>query len=220
MVDNIRTIALPMPMGMGSVNCYLISTTDGHILIDCGCSFGRRELFRQLDNAGVKPGFLHLVLLTHGDFDHTGNAWSLHKTYGAKLAMHPADAGMVEQGNMFVNRKDPGFLARTLVPIFTGFTKRSRFTPDIFLVDGYELDQHSINARVVSTPGHSRGSIGILTEQGNFFCGDLFENRERPRLNSLMDDLEAGKDSAAKVKNLNVKMIYPGHGKPFPWEEL
>ncbi len=220
MDDNIRTIMLPMPMGMGTVNCYLMSIVNGYILIDCGCSSSRKELHKQLDNLCVKPGLLQLVLLTHGDFDHTGNAKFLHETYGARLAIHPSDAGMVEQGNMFVNRKDPGFFARSLIPLLTGFKKSCRFTPDLLLNDGFDLFQYGINARVVAIPGHSPGSIGILTEQGCLFCGDLFENREKPQLNSLMDDMVAGKNSAAKVKDLQVKMIYPGHGFPFPLEEL
>ncbi|RLI67201.1 hypothetical protein DRO91_10540, partial [Candidatus Heimdallarchaeota archaeon] len=31
-------------------------------------------LERELEKAGCKPGDLKLVVLTHGDFDHTGNA--------------------------------------------------------------------------------------------------------------------------------------------------
>ncbi len=65
-------------------------------------------------------------------------------------------------------------------------------------------------------PGHSRGSIGILTAHGDLFCGDLLENIKRPKLTSLMDDLAAAQASVEKLKSLEVKTVYPGHGAAFP----
>ncbi len=221
MSEGIKTIELPMPLGMGTVNCYLLSSANGFILIDSGLSIARKELRGQLESAGCAPGSLQLIILTHGDFDHTGNARYLRERYGAKLAMHPMDAGMAKTGNMFVNRRDPGFLVKNLISLFTGFGKGSRFTPDFLLEEGTDLQPYGWeDARVISIPGHSWGSIGILTARGDFFCGDLFENHTQPMLNSIMDDREAGESSLARVKELKINTIYPGHGKPFTREEL
>ena len=44
--------------------------------------------------------------------------------------MHRDDAGMAERGDMFVNRKRPNLLVRSLVPLFTGFDPAERFTPN------------------------------------------------------------------------------------------
>lgn len=79
---------------------------------------------------------------------------------------------------------------------------------------------YGCDARAISLPGHSRGSIGILTRNGDLFCGDLLENQTRPALNGIMDDIEAGRASIEKLKGLNVKTVYPGHGAPFPMEAL
>jgi len=95
--------------------------------------------------------------------------------------MHPDDAGLVERGDMFSNRKKPNFLITAMIPLFTGFRKSDRFTPDILLEDGYDLSHYGLNAKVISLPGHSRGSIGILTKEGDLFCGDFFENIKGPR---------------------------------------
>ena len=100
----IATIALALPFRMGSVNCYLISTEGGYILIDAGASSGRSALEKALVHAGCKPGNLDLIVLTHGDFDHTGNAAYLRGRYGTEVAMHADDAGMAERGDMFWNR--------------------------------------------------------------------------------------------------------------------
>ncbi len=205
---------------MGRVNCYLIQGAEGYVLIDTGSVNARTQLTGELEKAGCHPGSLKLILLTHGDFDHTGNAAYLLSTFGTRIAMHPYDAGMVERGDMFANRKKPNFLITAMIPLFTGFRKSERFTPDILLEDGYDLSQYGLKAKVLSLPGHSRGSIGILTEEGELFCGDLFENTKQPVLNSLIDDPEAAHASLERLRTLGIKLVYPGHGQPFAWEQL
>jgi glyoxylase-like metal-dependent hydrolase (beta-lactamase superfamily II) len=121
---------------------------------------------------------------------------------------------------MFVNRKPPGWVIRTLLPFFTGFGPGERFTPDISLTDGQDLSALGVEATVLSLPGHSKGSIGILAAGGNLFCGDLLENTTEPKLNSLMDDPDAATASVAKLRPLSVTTVYPGHGEPFPFAHL
>jgi len=220
MTATLTTLKLPMPMRTGNVNCYLLRSEAGFFLIDTGSSSARKQLLSELANAGCIPGSLRLVLLTHGDFDHTGNTACLRSTFGTKLAMHRADSGMGESGDMFENRKKPNVLIRTLIPLFTGFGESERFTPDLLLEDGADLSPHGLDARVLSLPGHSKGSIGILTAEGDLFCGDLFENTKGPVLNALMDDLESAKVSLAVLESYKIRFVYPGHGEPFAMEQL
>jgi hydroxyacylglutathione hydrolase len=220
MPQDIQIIGLPMPLVLGRVNCYLIQTAAGHILIDTGGSNARKELRRELKRAGCMPGSLSLVLLTHGDFDHTGNAAYLRTAFQTQIAMHHDDAGMGELGDMFVNRKKPNILIRSFIPIFTGFGKTERFIPDVFIDDGYDLAQYGLEAKIIYLPGHSKGSIGILTAKGELFCGDLFENTKGPTLNTLMDDPATANTSVAMLKTLKINMIYPGHGEPFMMDML
>ena len=220
MLQKLTTLSLPMPMRMGNVNCYLLHTEAGYFLVDTGSSSARKQLLRELANAGCIPGSLRLVLLTHGDFDHTGNAAFLRSSFGVKLAMHRADSGMGESGDMFENRKKPNVIIRSLIPLFTGFGKEEQFSPDLLLDDGYDLSTHGLEARVLSLPGHSKGSIGVLTAEGDLFCGDLFENTKGPALNSLMDDPEAAKVSLAVLESYKTRFVYPGHGEPFAMESL
>ncbi len=69
MPQEIKTIRLLLPYHLGSVNCYLIETDTGYILIDTGGSNKRTDLEKELASAGCKPGYLKLIVLTHGDFD-------------------------------------------------------------------------------------------------------------------------------------------------------
>ena len=104
MPQDISRIILPLPLRMGKVNCYLIRTGAGHVLIDTGGSNARKRLCRELANAGCKRGSLKLVILTHGDFDHIGNAAYLRTAFGTRIAMHRDDTEMAERADMFVNR--------------------------------------------------------------------------------------------------------------------
>ncbi len=67
----------------------------------------RDALEKELENAGCKPGNLQLIVLTHGDTDHAGNCAYLREKYGAQIAMHSDDSGMVERGYPSWNRKMP-----------------------------------------------------------------------------------------------------------------
>lgn len=160
-------------------------------------------------------------MITHGDFDHTGNAACLRKAFGTKIAMHRDDLGMTERGDMLSNRKKSSVLSRIMAPVapfLFGFGKPSRFAPDILLHDGDDLTGYGFDARVLSLPGHSQGSIGILTADGDLFCGDLLDNTVKPALSDIMDDPAAGKASVKKLAGRKINTVYPGHGQPFPME--
>ncbi len=215
MPQEIKTISVPLPYRLGTVNCYLIRTDTGYVLIDTGCTKRRAYLVKELEGAGCKPGNLQLVILTHGDFDHSGNAAYLRKMFGARILMHRDDSGMVELGNMYWNRSKSNILVKMIAPVFFRFGKSERFKPDSYVEDGQDLSEDGFDARVVHIPGHSKGSIGILTRGGELFCGDLLENKRKPKLNSLIDDPATANTSVDKLSKLVTRTVYPGHGKPF-----
>jgi glyoxylase-like metal-dependent hydrolase (beta-lactamase superfamily II) len=215
--SEIKSITLHYLM---DVNSYLVKTGDSYILIDTGFSTKRTDFEKELENAGLRPGNLKLIVLTHGDFDHTGNAAYLRKKFGTEIAMHDGDSGMVERADMFWNRKKGNILLEMMVPILFGFGKSERFKPDLYIEDGYNLSRYGFDATVLHIPGHSKGSIGILTAGGDLFCGDLIMNVDKPGLNSNMDDSTAANTSVEKLKKLSINTVYSGHGKPFSWEQF
>ena len=54
-----------------------------------------RSILDKLAGAGCQPGQLKLIVLTHGDVDHAGNAAYLREKYGAPIASHAAEMGVV-----------------------------------------------------------------------------------------------------------------------------
>lgn len=216
----IYPITLPLPLGGRTVNCYLLPVEGGFVLIDCGAPNARKTLLGDLERLGCRKGELRLIAITHGDFDHTGNAAYLRETYGGVIAMHPGDALMAEAGDMFANRRKGNALLRALVPKLVGFGKAERFIPDVLLADGASLEEYGLAAQVVSIPGHSLGSVGLLTAEGDFFCGDLLENSKTPGINGIMDDPQAAAKSVEKLSTLGIKRVYPGHGAPFTLDQM
>ena len=83
-------------------------------------------------------------------------------------------------------------------------------------MDGDDLSEYGFDARVLSIPGHSKGSIGVLTAAGDLFCGDLLENAKEPATNSIMDDPAACGASLETLQHFEINTVYPGHGRPFP----
>ena len=219
-MQGIHTITLALPYKLGSVNCYLVGTGTGHVLIDTGASNKRTELRNELESAGCKPGDLLLIVLTHGDFDHTGNAAYLREKFGTQIAMSKDDAGMAEQGDMFWNRSSGNTLIRIVAPILFGFPKSNRFAPDLYLEEWDDFSEYGFDAQVLSLPGHSKGSIGILTASGDLFCGDLLENDKEPAFNAIMDDPAAARASVEMLSDLEISTVYPGHGRPFPMDRF
>ena len=196
-------------------NCYLIHTEKGYFLIDTGIKNRRKELEDSIVEAGCQPDDLKLIIITHGHIDHIGNASYLRNKYGAKIAMHRGDVKMVTGAGMFADAppslmiKLIGFLIK-----ITGLSDFETFTPDIMLEDNQSLQEYGLDATVLHTPGHSKGSISILTASGDLFCGDIF-NGSVEGVTTLVDDQSKLDLSVEHLKALTNESFYPGHGKIF-----
>lgn len=229
-----------IPIDLGGVNSYLIEVGQGFVLVDTGGhlvldkSFDnrRRKLLTALDAAGCAPGGLRLIFLTHGDNDHAANAAYLRETFGAPLAMHPDDLALVEQPDLalymgsfryrsaalnLVFRLMKGKIARITQKTLEDF---QGFRPDILLSDGQDLSEYGVDAQVVSLPGHTPGSVGLLFRDGTLLSGDTLVNNKKPASAPNAADFRALSQSVARLKGLNIQTVYPGHGTPFSFHEL
>ena len=210
-------------INLGFVNAFLLRVEDGYILIDTGIAQRWTRLETELVKAGCLPDKLKLVIITHGDFDHTGNCAKLQRKYKAKIAMHAADTAMVKTGMPLQRQTHTlrGKLMQLVGKLIGRWSRFDTFDPDILLADGQNLQEYGLAARVIHTPGHTKGSIAILTETGDLFIGDTLANRGQPKVQlSFNQDYAELRDSMAKLKRLKARDVYPGHGKPFSFEAL
>jgi glyoxylase-like metal-dependent hydrolase (beta-lactamase superfamily II) len=220
--QEIKTISLD------GTNCYLVKTDSGYILIDTNFPFQRHKLEEALEKAGCKPGNLQLIVMTHGDIDHTGNCAYLREKYATRIAMHKGDTEMCMKDGITRDRGEmpKDFpLPLMILWLFRGFLRFAigqllwrkpfdRFEPDVLLEDGQSLAEYGLDAKILYTPGHSKGSISILTGSGDLICGDAFNNVWGRILTSI------DKDGLERLKGLEIETVYPGHGKPFLIEQI
>jgi len=231
MSREITTIECPLRlMGfirMGTVNCYLIKTEAGFILIDTVVPGKQDYLDNRIENAGCHPGDLKLIVLTHGDLDHIGNGAYLQRKYGTKIGIHPIECPAIETGDASLSRKHQPLLPRlvfglvlNLIIMLSRFGRLETFSADLCFNEGDDLSAWGLDAKILHLPGHSRGSIGVLTADGDLFCGDLLWNSSKPEAHSILDSHADFERSVEKLNHQKIWEVFPGHGKPFRWEQF
>lgn len=228
-----------LPIDLGGVNSYLITTDGGFILVDTGGHLttdrvfdNRREaLMKSLKDFGCVKGSLRLLLLTHGDNDHAANAAYLREKLGGVIAIHPADLDLVE--NPTLPMMMAGFRYRSaelqamydrMKTLITGLTQKTladfeKFHPDILLADGLSMEDYGVDAKVVHLPGHTAGSVGLLFSDGSFLSGDTLVNVGKPSSAINATDFDRLDQSLLRLRKMDIRMVYPGHGAPFAFAD-
>jgi hydroxyacylglutathione hydrolase len=207
-------------INLGFVNVFLIGTGDGFVLIDTGVAQKWPVLEAELIRSGCLPDKLKLVIVTHGDFDHTGNCAQLQQKYNAKIAMHDGDGEMVKTG-VPPERKIHGIIGRLVMWMGKrAIGEFDRFQPDILLQDGEVISMYGLTMKIIHSPGHTKGSICVLTDNGQLFVGDMLANRIKPCLPPFIENEGELHKSLDILKRAPAKVVYPGHGRPFPFEML
>ena len=76
--------------------------------------------------------------------------------------------------------------------------------------------------RILDVPGHTEDSIALLTPSGELFVGDAAQNGDysNHRTTIWIGDLETYAQSWREMIASDARMIYPGHGDPFPVSDL
>lgn len=220
---------------LGGVNCFLLKNkqrfilvdTGGHLFLDKQYSDRRNDLVSALEKNGVNDSNLEMIILTHGDNDHACNASYIRKKYHSKIAMHANDVFMVEKADASCYRVNSNYQSLFLSLIFKLMNSKinllmekvykefETFRPEIILRNQQSLLEFGFEGTIFHCPGHTKGSICILDNEGNLIAGDLFTNNKKPSLAINAQNFYEMKESARKVLRNHVVKIYPGHGEAF-----
>jgi len=175
---------------MGS-NIYLL---DG-IVIDTGTGYGSWEILKSIEEK--KPlKEIESIALTHMHFDHTGGAETFAKATNAKV---------------YISEKDGEFL-RKKDKKAAGYESPMSEMPDVELAYVKEGDMIG-PLRVIETPGHTAGSICFYEpEEKLLFTGDTVFSDSVGRFDMPTGSREELKRSLMKLSELEVRILYPGHG--------
>ena len=189
----IKTIVV----GPLQVNCYLVTCekTRETAVIDPGDDV--EEILAALKEARLKAV---CIINTHEHFDHVGGNKRLQEATGAPILAHPSSALEITQVSSQA--------------LFWGMQAEDSPPVDRMLNEGDVVAiGTTVQLKVLSTPGHSPGSISLLGE-GCVFVGDLLFAGSIGRT-----DFPGG-DFGTLVKMVRDKIfplgddfvIYSGHG--------
>lgn len=180
---------------MGS-NCYVVLDDSQRHAVVVDPSFSYDRVVALL---GFTPDFQG-ILLTHGHADHMLSLKNWRESTGASVMIGQADAYALD---------DPQASCASLL----GLGNRRFGEPDVRLSDGEEIAVGSERLRVISTPGHSYGSLCYYCT-GHLLSGDtLFASGGIGRSDLFGGDESALHASVALLMKLpRNTVVYPGHG--------
>ncbi|MFC2059323.1 MBL fold metallo-hydrolase, partial [Chloroflexota bacterium] len=145
-------------------------------LVDTGWGGSSKKILNFINQLGRSPSDITRIIITHDHIDHAGNVAQLQKLCAARVAVHKADAPYVSgerRQPIPISNKALAFPLRPFRPVIN----TEPATVDIILEDGDEFDS-PIGLKVIHTPGHTPGSICLLSEEKSLLIiGDALNNR-------------------------------------------
>ena len=192
------------PVNPLAANCLVLWEDAGKACAVVDPGFYRPDeedmVFDFLRDNGLTPD---AVLLTHGHFDHAWSAASVARRFGCPIYLSVADDPVLKGSSAMLERLQ---LEKTVEPF--------RYED---VTDGQVLHAGGTDWKVITTPGHTPGSVcywcesaGILISGDTLFAGSIGRT-----------DLPGG-DYDALIKSVMDKLmalpgdtdVVPGHGHP------
>jgi glyoxylase-like metal-dependent hydrolase (beta-lactamase superfamily II) len=232
-LPDVYSIKLPLPGRQpGPVNAYLFKG-EKNTLVDTGMLHTAHILKEALNEHGLEFSDIDKIIVTHGHPDHCGAAKRIVKAGRAKVVAHPGDKVTMESGRDVSYKRYKKFLqiigVPTSITILLGLLSfmfkfmAEGCSIDVVVNEGDEIEIGKYRAKIIETPGHSKGSICLFVEQGGIlFCGDTIIEHITPNAFIILDEKEElpvrlSQDefyqSLDKIKKLSPSIIYSAHGK-------
>lgn len=181
-------------VGYSSTNYYLVGQSAAKLLIDVGWPGTLPSLQSILKRRRVSLQDVEYLLVTHYHPDHAGLVQEV-KRKGVQLIVMENQLPFIPKLRAYMKPSNP-YLEITLSDNLNLSFKDSR---------GF-LSRLGMEGEIIATPGHSDDSISLILDEGIAFTGDL------PGPNWGEDPMHQVEASWRRIRALNVRAIYPGHG--------
>ncbi len=241
-INNIHAVAIPLPEFSDLITSNLYIIGNGPVtLIDTGPKFpGSFEFVQQeLKRSGFDMTDIERIIITHGHVDHFGLAGKIIEIVGSSTPclIHAEDIWRIsseafqeegwseEAGNLMAMVHMPQKEIEKIKNRFSIFSELCDPIDEASpLENGDEIIGDGYHLKVVHTPGHSPGTICLYESHKKIlFSGDHIIRHITP--NPLMEikrdhlrdpdyqSLKAYMQSLHKLKGLDVRFVFPGHGE-------
>ncbi len=213
---------------LGIGNGYMVSTRRGWYLIDTGTSGNAEKIIEIAErHFGEEPP--EAILLTHGHFDHAGNAAELSDHWDAQVFAHKLELPFLTGKDKYPP-PDPtvgGFMA-FMIRMFPNKAYDLEDRVDEFPgnpLPGWDL---------IETPGHSPGHVSFFRkEDRSLIAGDAITTVNQRNAISMIAqtpqvslppeyytcDWQKARESVEKLAELQPELLAAGHGRPMSGEE-
>ncbi len=180
-----------------SANCYIVgseATREG-LVIDPGGN--AEDIFQAISDSGLD---IKIIVLTHGHSDHIAALYDIQDRTGAEVAIHTADADFLRGQGSFST--------------MFGISYKTPEPPDRLLKEADTIDIGGLHFSVLHTPGHTPGSICLLTHN-KVFTGDTLLYQ------GIGTTLMPGSSRRQLIDSIHTRLmvlpdnttVYPGHGR-------
>ncbi|MET0167261.1 MAG: MBL fold metallo-hydrolase, partial [Vicinamibacterales bacterium] len=85
-------------VGAADISSWLITTSEGHVLIDTGTVEMHDEVRKNIEALGFNPRDIKIILSTEAQFDHVAGHAAMQKLTGARVMAMRGDAEALSTG--------------------------------------------------------------------------------------------------------------------------
>lgn len=142
-VEPFRIIGDIYYVGVSEVASYLITTPQGHILLDGGFAETPPIIEKNITELGFRVHDVKYLLNSHAHYDHCGGLAELKRISGARMVASRADAEVLESG-----RQRNYSIPDSLFPAVK---------VDRLIDDGEKVQLGGVTLTAILTPGHTKG---------------------------------------------------------------
>ena len=162
----------------GEYGSYLITTPQGHILLDTGSTEMHDVIVSNVKKLGFKVEDIKIMISSHAHWDHVQGHAAMKKLTGAQVVALGGDAAALEAGQDNSAGGFPGMIAVHV---------------DRVIKDGDTVSLGGTTLRAVWAPGHTQGATVWMTtvQEGGKAYSVAFRGGERTRPRGALAAIEA-----------------------------
>jgi metallo-beta-lactamase class B len=201
-------------VGTDGLASYLITSPQGHILVDTVMPESTSQIKASIEKLGFKITDIKYILNTHAHIDHTGGLAEMKQASGAQMVGGEADKPLLEGGYYPGAREET---ALNFPPVKVDRTVR----------EGDKVTVGDVTVTARETPGHSPGCTswefsvedGDATRSVLIFCsGTVALNRlvGSPTYPGIVDDY---RKTFARAKGMKVDVLLAPHPEMYNMAE-